>query len=106
MNLFIDQTNIIELNKMNNTCSMYELGGVSIGDNLSAKLFGNQLENLMLTTGLNLYGDNNKTIIYNTNYSWWDDFHQRAILRRVGFRKIGGYRGRNGHRVNIMLKKI
>lgn len=46
-----------------------------------------------------------KSIIYNTNYSWFKNFQTRWTLRwRHGFKQIGSYRGYNNNRVYILLK--
>lgn len=80
---------------------MYELGNLKRGEILQPK-FEMVLASLMSYC----YIHNNKTIIYNTNYSWHQDYEVRRKLYKIGFRQIGSYIGCCGDKVYILLKKI
>lgn len=91
----------MQLTRMNNTCSMYELGGVS-GEVMRDR-FTRDLQDLITST---VGRQKNKAIIYNTNYTWKNNFSERMKLRSLGFKKIGGYTGNGGGSVSILMKKI
>lgn len=90
----------MQLTRLNNTCSMYELGGLSRSDVVHSS-FERKLNNLIFS---NMGGMKNKSIIYNTNYSWFGQSDARAKLRSLGFKKVGEYTGSGGSRVYVLLK--
>lgn len=91
---------IMKLKRLEGTCSMYELHGVSSLDisAYSKEQFKDWVE---YNTGKNWH----ISIIYNTNFSWISDFFDRMLLWTLGFRQIGSYSGYLDKKVYILLKK-
>lgn len=91
----------MELQKFNTTCSMYELGRVYASDlNKNFKEDLKKLKNEVIGEY-----SKNKAILYNTNFSWLNDFSKRLILYKAGFRQISTYSGYCKDKVYVLIKK-
>ena len=92
----------MRLNRLTNTCSMYELGDVDYSDILKYPF----KENLKELIKLSNIHDKDGIIIYNTNFDWIQYFRARILLRLSGFKQVHSYKGFTGNSVYVLMKKV
>lgn len=100
----------MELNQLNNTCSMYELGQVYSENLNSLKVFNAEVDSLIEKfTDYDEDGDGEETeinpvksIIYNSTLEPKDN----AQLVKVGFKKVITYEGNNNRTVTTYIKVL